>query len=112
MKDVILWTAVFGPFVLGLIVLGFALWEAKRTPAKVHEQYAAIDDELRRAERGPFVCDWNSEAHRFCGGPGRYDVAHGKTLSRPSGTSGQRPRLLRPSATPDQSGDSRRRGDC
>jgi hypothetical protein len=53
MKDVILWTAVFGPGIFVLGVLGFYVfmcWETNRTPAEVHERYAAIDDELRACE--------------------------------------------------------------
>jgi hypothetical protein len=111
MKDVILWTAVFGPFVLGLIVLGFALWEAKRTSAEVHGRYAAIDDELTYREDADR--SWRRvERMRAAEAFARYDSGHGKTLPSSTSPKWERPRVLRPSSAPDQSGDSRRRGDC
>jgi hypothetical protein len=93
MKDVILWTAVFGPFVLGLIVMGFAVVEQARLPASEHKRYSDMDDALKRQEHA-------------------YNVAYGKTLPCAAGESWERSWVLRPPPASDQSGDSRRRGDC
>jgi hypothetical protein len=84
MKDVILWTAVFGPGIL-IVATVFVLGLCKAA--------ARGDEQMERA-----MADYNS--------------GHGKTLSCATSAGWERPRVLRSATTPDQSGDSRRRGDC
>jgi hypothetical protein len=102
MKDVILWTAVFGPFVLGFAILGFEMWRSYRAPAEFHEHCAMVDDELVR----------EAYIDRDLGRWGDYNSRHGQTLPCATSTQREWARVLRPSSAPDQSGDSRRRGDC
>jgi hypothetical protein len=84
MKDVILWMAVFGPGIL-IVATVFVLGLCKAA--------ARGDEQMERA-----MADYNSR--------------HGKTLPCATSTQREWARVLRPSSAPDQSGDSRRRGDC
>jgi hypothetical protein len=101
MKDVILWTAVFGPGVLivaGVFVLGLCKAAARG------------DEQMERAARSDHYSghgSMNLTQREY-----DYYLAHGKTLPCAPSTFWERPRVLRSSTTPDQSGDSRRRGDC
>jgi hypothetical protein len=96
MKDVILFTAVFGPafiVVAGVFVLGLCKAAARgdrqmeRAMADYHEHCSAVDDDLTRL------------AHA-------YNSRHGKTFPRARGAHSGREGLLQPSATPDQQSDT------
>jgi hypothetical protein len=93
MRDVILWIAVVGLPAIAIIGTIISVCrELRQMDAEEQRHLAYVDTDLTL---------WRA-----------YNTRHGKTLSCTTGEVWERPRLLRPSATSDQSGDSRRRGDC